>query len=236
PADRVTVRLLHLPPMPERQLRRAVALELGSTVLLPFDDPVFDAVRVPPLGESEEGVGAVLVVAASRTYVERGLALVRAAGLVPAAVDIAPLARLRVAGAMAWRTPGVHVLVHMDPADTTIGIVANGALYFLRTIEHAWNGESPPDWPARMADIVYEVERVTQFFQFNLAGRETPVDGVWLSGEALQEAEAVRRFESLAGLPVTALPIEVTAGRPVLHLPAERYATAAGLALKGGSR
>ncbi|MCL6518185.1 hypothetical protein, partial [Alicyclobacillus sp.] len=25
PADRVTVRLLHLPPMPERQLRRAVA-------------------------------------------------------------------------------------------------------------------------------------------------------------------------------------------------------------------
>ncbi|MCL6600095.1 MAG: pilus assembly protein PilM [Alicyclobacillus macrosporangiidus] len=236
PADHVTVRLLQLPPLPDKELRRAVELEIGETVMLPFDDPVFDVVRVPPIAVTGGDTGPALVVAAPRSYVERALNFVRSAGFIPSAVDIAPLARLRAAGAAAWKTPGVRVLVQVEEQETTIGIVSRGCLYFLRTVEHSTEADAPVSWADRMTDVAYEVERVTQFFQFNLASRETPVEGVWLAGAAAANPEALGQFEALLGLPVEPLAVDVQGGRSVAGISPEIYATAAGLALKGSSR
>jgi type IV pilus assembly protein PilM len=236
PSDQLMVRVLQLPPLPDRQLRRAVELELGETVMLPFDDPVFDVVRVPPLGAAGGGTEPAVVVAAPRAYVERALNFVRAVGLVPSAVDIAPLGRLRAAGPMAWKTPGIRLLVQGEERETTIGIVSRGYLYFLRTVEHAAETGPPVSWTDRMTDVAYEVERVTQFFRFNLAGRESPVDGVWLAGAAAENPEAVGQLEALLELRVELLAVDLQGGRPVAGISPEGYATAAGLALKGDSR
>ncbi|MCL6598568.1 MAG: pilus assembly protein PilM [Alicyclobacillus macrosporangiidus] len=236
PSERVTVRLLKMPPLPDRALRQAVALELGETIHLPFDDPVFDVVRVPQLVANDAGEEEpVCLVAAPRAYVQWALQVVRSAGLRPRAVDLAPLARLRAAGPDAWQAAGVRVLLQLDDADTTISVIVGGALYFLRTVENLSNGvDEGTVVDGRLADVAYEVDRVIKFFQFNLAGRELPVEGVWLAGLLSDEAVTAARLSGLLGLPVQPLPAEVVWRRGAAVNHSAAYATAVGLALKGG--
>ncbi|MCL6593022.1 MAG: hypothetical protein K6T31_03525, partial [Alicyclobacillus sp.] len=214
-------------------LRQAVQVEFGETVLLPFDDPVFDAAyaHVPESASGPDEHAQVAVVAAPRQEVERVAGMVQAAGLRPWAADISALAIARAAGHGPWQSAGLRLFLQSADEQLSVAVFLGGTLCFLRALElsdaQVW--QAGPG--AVASDAAYEIERVVQFFHFHLAGQESPVEHVWVSAPAEMALPFTQALAQHLPWPVSALPVLVRQ-RPRGPDP-HRYAAAIGLALKG---
>ncbi|GMA51869.1 hypothetical protein GCM10025857_32260 [Alicyclobacillus contaminans] len=184
PNDQVIVRYLQMPVVPETALRQAIEVELGVTIHLPFEDPVFDVKRVPGIGamEAEADQMGVCLIAAPKAVIAERIGLVRAVGLNPVAVDIQPLALIRV-GNIKPRDPSeLMILVQLDDEELALSIFVGSHLYFVRTMEMGIGREvdDPMLLKSAAEDIVYEMNRVVNFFNFNLGEVERPVGVVYV--------------------------------------------------------
>ena len=95
-SQRVTVRQIDLPDMPEAELADAVRLQAQDQLPIPVDEALLDHVVVGryPAGNDRQNV-RVLLVAAEREMVDRLLTAVTAAKLRPALVDLDAFALVR---------------------------------------------------------------------------------------------------------------------------------------------
>jgi type IV pilus assembly protein PilM len=235
PLERVLVRYTQAPRLPAAALRQAMELELGSTLHVPFDHPVLDVVPVPRLSEDEDetpgDLQSVCLVVTDRTLVESLSTVLSRAGLRPVAAEIAPLALWRlVRPQIAERD--MSVWVQMDGGQLSISIFLGAHLYFLRTITDADRRFDPGEAHVEFLvnDLAYETERVTNFFNFSLAGQEYTPQNVWLHALS-HRIEVARLLEERLQRPV----YSVEPGQPV-GLPSEvepRWYVAWGLALRG---
>jgi type IV pilus assembly protein PilM len=94
--QRVIVRQVDLPWLPESELRKSLAFQVQDVLPMPVEEAILD---FHPLGEFTNDGGArmqrVLLVAASREMVGSTLEVVEAAGLTPEMVDLTSFAVLR---------------------------------------------------------------------------------------------------------------------------------------------
>lgn len=97
--QRVVVRQVDLPWMPEKELRKSLQFQVGDLIPMPVDEAVLD---VHPLEEVVADDGRrllrVMLVAAGKEMVRVAVDAVAKAGLKPVAVDLAPFAVLRSLG------------------------------------------------------------------------------------------------------------------------------------------
>jgi len=95
-SQRVTVRQIELPDLPEAELVDAVRLQAQDQLPIPVDEALLDHVVVERYAAGDERKNVrVLLVAAERDMVERLLAAVTGAKLRPALVDLDAFALLR---------------------------------------------------------------------------------------------------------------------------------------------
>ncbi len=136
----VFIRRITMPPMPKEELNEAIPFEVKKYVSLPTDKMAIDYMIV---GEKEvDGINKldVILVAAPKELVEQEVSIVRASGLNPVAVSVAPIVQ--------WKafTLGnneqkdkVSAMVDIGYERTVISFFNKGVLEFTRTINLGGN-------------------------------------------------------------------------------------------------
>lgn len=136
----VLVRRITMPPMPKEELDEVMPFEVKKHVSFPTDQMAMDYMIV---GEKEEdGVNKldIILVATPRELLEQEISIVRAAGLNPVAVSVAPIVQ--------WKTftlcnnekmGNVSAMVDIGYERTVISFFNNGVLEFTRTINLGGN-------------------------------------------------------------------------------------------------
>ena len=138
-SQRVTVRQIDLPDLPDEELAAAVRMQGQDQLPMPVDEALLDFVVVSryPVDESRTNV-RVLLVAAEREMVERLLAPVKTAKLRPVLVDLDAFALLRslaTAAVPAENTeisPPTEVVVDIGAMLTKFAVHRGGHPLFVR--------------------------------------------------------------------------------------------------------
>ncbi|PFA64566.1 hypothetical protein CN378_15405 [Bacillus sp. AFS015802] len=207
-------------------------LEIGTSIHLPFEDPVFDFAL---LDESENG-REVLLIASHQEVVDRYKDVLEQAKLKPTVADISPLALYRLSIEKGIVSHKEHTMfLHFDERLLTVSIFLGHKPIFTRPIvleEENTNVlvEDHLSW-RNVEDALSEIEKVMNFYQYSLHKGEYFVERALISGDhpSIREIESYMR-ERLS-VPVGFLGLEgiqtVEDGRI-----SGKFAIALGLALK----
>jgi type IV pilus assembly protein PilM len=135
--QRVVVREIALPWLPEKELRGSLGFQVQEFIPLSVDEAVLD---FDPLGEFEqEGrrMLRLLLVAAQKAMVDEAVAAVLAARLDPVGIDLNPLALIRAVGTVDpinLETPGDEAVVDVGAHVTNICVHDRGITRFVRIL------------------------------------------------------------------------------------------------------
>jgi type IV pilus assembly protein PilM len=232
------IRRLQFPDLAPKDLLRAVRWEAERLLPYPFDTAAVDFDVLTRRSEQGRPVIEVVLVAARTDVVEGLRRAVEAGGAKLAAVDAAPLARLRIY-AREVAPPGI-LLVHLGSHWAELTASDEHGLVFTRTVaigtaEPA--ADLAPDLPrpvrgaSGVRTLLEEVVRSVRFFETQ-AG--TQIGKIVLTGSGAEDPNAIAIFAA-ADLP-PAVVIDPLAGLPrgaaVPPPPGLRLATAAGLAMR----
>ncbi|WP_404428858.1 type IV pilus biogenesis protein PilM [Sutcliffiella horikoshii] len=169
-------------------------LELGSTIHLPFEDPVFD-VHVLHRSEKTE----LVLFASPEEVVTQMSNLLEESKLKPAAADVSALCLYRLYYEFGQRNEQDHLLVvHFDVSCITLSIFVNHVPVFMRTVafpqdmkvwevsvtntQLEWAGDIV-QFNVFLEDFIVEVERIMNFFRYSLNQGNEEINRVLLHGD-----------------------------------------------------
>lgn len=229
PNDMVVVRYMQLPNLPEKALKQTVEVELGASIHLPFEHPIYELKSVDCINQRElrEGFRTVCLIASAKDEVDRMTNVVTAAGLRPLAVDVSPFAILRSFQIEPENSEGLTCLVQIDSNTIAMSIFIKSNLYFFRTVEFSTDSLRDGDVSVLANDVGYELERVINFFNFNLSDGEREVDRCLVHSTMGNAVIFSNSLSSRLGHSITYL------DALGYELSDNKYALALGLALKG---
>lgn len=170
----------------ENELKGYFFIEIGSTIYLPFDDPVFDVVPYKQLINSKEH--QAILIASKESILKHYEEVFEEVKLDPTIADITPLALYRLAMVQHAFQGNEHVLIaDLNGSKLTVSIFHEHYPLFMRPIdlemsvnlanlEQADNAVIPP------SSIVMELEKLTNFYQYNLSGGESVISHLLING------------------------------------------------------
>ena len=136
--QRVIVREIALPFLPEKELRASLSLQVQEFIPMPVDEAVLD---YDPIGEFEQDdrkMLRMLLVAAQRAMVDQVVDAVRGAGLEPMGLDLTPFALVRAVGtpdiSMDLDGTGEEAIIDIGAHVTNIVVHDRGATRFVRIL------------------------------------------------------------------------------------------------------
>jgi len=136
--QRVVVREIALPYMPEKELRASLGLQVQEFIPMSVEEAVLD---FDPLGEFEQEdrkMLRLLLVAAQRVMVDQIVAAAQAAKLEPMGLDLIPFALVRAIGTpdvgMDLEETGEEAVVDVGAHVTNIVVHARGTTRFVRIL------------------------------------------------------------------------------------------------------
>ena len=167
--QKVVVRPIDLPYMPEEELRGAIQFQVQEYIPIPVEDAVLDfQILDEYVTEGNERMMRVLLVAAQKDMISNLITAVEGAGLDPVAVDVTPLALVRALGS---RGDGL----------------GGGA------------GEAIIDIGGGITNVVIHEGGVTRFVRILLTGGNALTDSLASGmGVAFEEAEGIKQRQGLA--------------------------------------
>ncbi|MFC4620162.1 type IV pilus biogenesis protein PilM [Camelliibacillus cellulosilyticus] len=218
----VFLRKVELPDqVAEEEIQSFLFMEVGTSIPLPFEDPVFDYMVLPA---NKAGHREILLIASSKPIVEEYHDILASAGLKPEKADISPLSVYRLLHALGLTNPEDHLMcVELYSSMMTVSVYYEHKPYFIRQLQGAAG-----------ADSFAEIDRIANFYRYSLNAGDARISKIMLIGDRphLKNLE-----ESLAGsldIAVETLEdykIQTLSGK---KMPQSFYLTL-GLALKGGS-
>ncbi|WP_039043040.1 type IV pilus biogenesis protein PilM [Sporosarcina sp. ZBG7A] len=204
----------------EDELKGHFFIEIGSSIYLPFDDPVFDVVPYLPNEDTHE---AILI--ASKESVLNGYeAALTDAKFEPLVADIAPLALYRLAHDKHQFTGDEHVLL----ADLTAGKLVVSIFHqhypqFMRPVDLENATELDVSATELSTDsktlspraIVQELEKLVNFYRYNMWNGGATITHLLVNGEYVELDELLKqvsdRLNVVAG-PLLPEPLKFTDG------------------------
>jgi type IV pilus assembly protein PilM len=137
--QKVIVRQVDLPWMPEDELRKSLPLQVQDFIPIPVEQAILDYHPIEEItGEGGARSLRVLLVAASREMVQSALEAVKRAGLTATQVDLTPFAILRALGRVdevgVASSGGAEAIVDVGSKVTNIVIHQNGVPRFVRIL------------------------------------------------------------------------------------------------------
>jgi type IV pilus assembly protein PilM len=136
--QRVVVREVALPWLPEKELRDTLAFQVQEFIPMAADDAVLD---FDPLGEMDQGgrrMQRILLVAAHKGMVNALVEAAQAAKLDPQGIDLTPFAVVRAVGtgdeALDLETPGDEAVIDVGAHVTSICVHDRGTTRFVRML------------------------------------------------------------------------------------------------------
>ncbi|SKA90818.1 type IV pilus biogenesis protein PilM [Sporosarcina newyorkensis] len=217
----------------DEELKGHFFIEIGSTIYLPFDDPVFDVVPYTANTAQHEAILIASKESVMQTYED----VLEAVKLVPVVSDIAPLSLYRLAFHSHRFSGEEHILLaDLRGRSLTVSIFFSHFPLFIRSMElevplSMTTGEEMNEHRVEPLTIVMELEKLANFYRFNLAENEVSITHLLWNGSYGQQDELlqmVRERLAIETLPLVKEPITCVDGSAVS---AEFHRTI-GLALK----
>jgi type IV pilus assembly protein PilM len=153
-SQKVTVRQIELPQLPEAEIAEAVRLQAQDQLPMAIDEALLDYVLVDPPAGQEQGNLRLLLVAAEREMVERLLTAVTAAKLRPVLVDLDAFALLRSVGSTTVLTEGAELIVDVGANVTKIAVHRGRRPLFVRMVR--LGGEAATRQLQKALDLSWE--------------------------------------------------------------------------------
>jgi len=136
--QRVVVREIALPFLPEKELKASLSLQVQEFIPMPVDEAVLD---YDPIGEFEQDdrkMLRMLLVAAQRAMVDQVVQSVTGAGLEPMGLDLTPFALVRAVGtpdvSMDLEEGGEEAIIDIGAHVTNIVVHDRGDTRFVRIL------------------------------------------------------------------------------------------------------
>ncbi|MBP3038108.1 pilus assembly protein PilM [Bacillaceae bacterium Marseille-Q3522] len=196
------------------ELKGYLYLEFGTSIHLPFDDPVFDCTIL----EKVDGKREVLLFAAPEEAVLAYSNILSDGKLKPIAADIAPLALYRLYAKTDFAVKNERLLmVQYDQDSATISIFEDHIPYMMHKLTLEWKED---DWEihisrSKIATFIYkgdlqqfslqlldlfkEIDRIMDFYQFSVHQGNQGVTKILLGGDhpliAKVEEEMRKQYE-----------------------------------------
>ena len=136
--QRVVVREIALPSMPEKELRQSLGFQVQEFIPMPVDEAVLDYHLIEELEIEGRPMLRLLLVAAQKAMVDTLVAAATSAKLEPMGLDLVPFALVRAVGAtgagMELETTGGEAVVDVGAHVTNIVVHAAGETRFVRIL------------------------------------------------------------------------------------------------------
>lgn len=133
--DSLIFRNLHLPVMPEKDLKEAVNWEMRKEAGIPAGEAVSDYILSGDGSKKDENKLSILGFAARRSDAEKTMAFYREAGLDPRVIEVKPTALLSAYNINnEWEVGANYALLDIGEAHSTLVILKDKTLVFARDI------------------------------------------------------------------------------------------------------
>lgn len=224
----VVIRRLQLPnDLQEDEIRGYLFMELGTTIHLPFEHPVFDYALLEKTNEKL----AILLFAAPEPIVRDYAELLEEVGLRPIAADVSPLCVYRLFHAADQVRRDDHLLiVQIDESAVNVSAFFNDVPMFMRQL--LFEVPSEPvhrdEWFRPFEDVYKEIERVMNFYRFSLHQGNAQITRIFLTGDHRKLSNLHEAMQERFDIPVERL------AEPFASAVEPRYHLAWGLGLKEG--
>ena len=210
------------------ELKGHFFIEIGSTLYLPFEDPVFDV--VPYDSDSEEN--EAIIIASKESVVNDYEKVFSDAKLKPVVADITPLALYRLAYLQHSFAEDEHILLlDLQSQKMTISIFHNHYPLFMRSVDLDINPALGMDPHAVMEVIQVETEKLANFYRYNMNGGDIGITQMVCNGEFHDWTAFQSSLEARFAIPVEPLVLDPIPSDQLKSVPA-RFNRAIGLALK----
>jgi type IV pilus assembly protein PilM len=232
PDSFVIIRRLPLPAdLEEDEIRGYLFMELGTTIPLPFDNPVFDYV----IFEKTQEATTVLLFAAPEDLVLSYARLLEEAKLRPIAADVSPLCAYRLFYIADQAKKDDHILlIQFDQSSVNVSAFHQHKPVFMRHLlleqyEDINIEKGRQRFVDPFEDIYKEMERMMRFYSFSIHQGKQQITRVFLMGDHPRLSHVYQSLQERLDVPVELLSVAMASTMDV------RYHLAWGLALKEGN-
>lgn len=247
PESFVIIRKVSIPAeVKDDEIKGYLYLELGTSIHLPFDEPVFDAVVLSKENDKKE----ILIFAAQEDNVTEYATLLSEAKLNPVAAEVSPLALYRLYHHLNQAKPGEDLLiVQFGLNEVNICIFENTIPFFMHHLpiefdEKHWDkklnrdgnyelifaGEQS-DLSFQLEDAYKEINRLMDFYRYSLHQGKKSVTKILLDGDHPMLAQIKKDLEGRFDVPLETIFYQDKASLEQDF--SYKYYLALGLALKG---
>jgi len=197
------------------EIKGYVEMELGRTIHLPFENPLLDVY------DHVEGDGEAVIYASSSDEVTKLIELYQDVHLQPTQLDIRSLSNIRFLDEVSYFTPGdTYLIADWSINAVTISIYSDGNVEFLRyqpadtpTRNWVYSPDSPDnyiytysgnltDYHSSLAEQVFEIGRILNFYSFSLHKGEKSVDHIIMLGDNPEMSYIAEQMRSSVEAPV----------------------------------
>ncbi|MEC1720340.1 pilus assembly protein PilM [Schinkia azotoformans] len=214
PDSFVVIRTVDVPnDLNDDEIKGYLYLELGTSIHLPFEDPVFD---IFVLGTTENKKN-VLLFAAPEQIVLDYVEVLEEVKLKPIVADIAPLSIYRLYTNLDQANPKDHLMIiQFDLPMVNVSIFHDDTPVFHRHLvidlnysfwkknyngEFEWKGEQA-DLMGQMEDTYTEIDRIMNFYRFSMQQGNQEVTRILLTGDHPQFDDIKKRLIELYEIPI----------------------------------
>ncbi|CAM5795955.1 MULTISPECIES: type IV pilus biogenesis protein PilM [Brevibacillus] len=259
PTSTVVIRKTIQPKLTTDDIRSLLEIELGTTIHLPFARPYFDFHKireVPPslemdelgeysLAEEPQPEDEYLVIAAPGDLIDQYIELLKVLDIEVTAVDIEPLALYRLLEESGEVHKTDFMFLQLGRHSVNVSIFQSDIPEFLRNIpihlahyEQA-SASGGTDGAAAVhalfvADLVREVDRVINFYQFSMKNDGTRIQTIYVTGEDDDLEHTIQLLKNrMTSFEIVPLPIHHIRLQHTQPLNVQAFTAAAGLTLRG---
>lgn len=169
------------------ELKGHFFIEIGSTIYLPFDDPVFDVVPCTLSDNSKEAI----LIASKESILDQYEDVLKAAKLHPTVADIGPLSLYRLAYKMYGFSGSEHVMIaDLRGGAMTVSIFHEHYPLFMRPVDLDQSadisvvaGGGTDLHAVTPTSIVLELEKLMNFYRYNLHNGAASITHILFNGE-----------------------------------------------------
>jgi type IV pilus assembly protein PilM len=169
------------------EVKSHLFLEIGTSIHLPFENPVFDVVVVGNNGDKKE----IILVAAPEDIVMEYQQMLTAAHLKPVVADISPLAFYRYVYSLDITHRENHeMLLYFSQANVTVSIFHDHQPVFFRPIGLGEDREVMDEQgyhnnfhAFQFDDVMKEIDKVISFYRYTLTNDEAKINKIYAAGD-----------------------------------------------------
>lgn len=180
PTSQIIIRKMRIPSIKPQELRQLVELEVETALRLPFEDPVYDYIKVSHDDEST----LVLVFAAPKKLIMSYVKVFEDAGVHVKAAEISATALARAISSQQEELFEETMLISLDHGSLEVYMLQNGNPIFMRTITLAEQDVAVQDelTPDQTGEIIAEISRMLSFYQYSIQEGKSRIAHIIVTG------------------------------------------------------